>query len=92
MDEQFPSEAIARSLAVHADTTINYYFIPWVRDDNFIAPHPDYGKMRDGRAFVEFLREQEAPMEYYEVEGPHDFTAWRGHFEECIKFLLAGKP
>ena len=57
VDEQFPSEAIARSLAVHADTTINYYFIPWVRDDNFIAPHPDYGKMREGRAFVEFFKE-----------------------------------
>ena len=57
VDEQIPSEAIARSLAVHADTTINYYFIPWVRDDNFIAPHPDYGKMREGRAFVEFFKE-----------------------------------
>ena len=57
VDEQFPSEAIARSLAVHADTTINYYFIPWVRDDNFVSPHPDYGKMRDGRAFVEFFKE-----------------------------------
>ena len=57
VDEQFPSEAIARSLAVHADTTIYNYFIPWVRDDNFVAPHPDQGKMREGRAFVEFFKE-----------------------------------
>lgn len=57
VDEQFPSEAIARSLAVHADTTINYYFITWVRDDNFVAPHPDYEKMKEGRAFVEFFKE-----------------------------------
>lgn len=57
VDEQFPSEAIARSLAVHADTTIYNYFIPWVRDDNYVAPHPDYGKMRDGRAFVEFFKD-----------------------------------
>ena len=57
VDEQFPSEAIARSLAVHADTTIYNYFIPWVRDDNFVAPHPDYGKMRESRACVEFFKE-----------------------------------
>ncbi|MBQ7602234.1 MAG: acetylesterase [Lachnospiraceae bacterium] len=40
------------------------------------------------RAFVRFLREQEAPVEYHEVSGPHDFTAWRDHFESCIRFLL----
>ncbi len=56
-----------------------------------ICGKQDFLLERD-RAFVEFLREQEAPMEYHEVEGPHDFTAWRDHFEECIRFLLAGKP
>lgn len=57
VDEEFPSEAIASSLAVHADTTINYYFIPWIREDNFVAPHPDYGKMRESRDFVEFFKD-----------------------------------